>query len=192
MMAADRQGNKGTWKALCFLVILFVELVVCLLLFLPQSEVLRSANRQANMVDEQVRETEKAPELLQKIKGKLEETERTLDALNTFCSPDPAHTIMNAVAESVPKAGVELVALEPDKGGGNRGAGPAELWQLRVRGAFRNLLRLLAEVQKQGVLLHSDGFTLERGKETDLDLSVKLGVWSEQAFRRVTKAGAAK
>lgn len=189
-MNTVEQQYKRTWRAVILAAIAVAELIVCMLLFIPQSEILANARRQAVLVDKQVAEIEQAPKIIQEIEAQVREAGNALEQLNLLSEDAPEQVLMGAVSKALKSTGVKLTEFSPDRKSARGEGTPAVLWQLRCRGTFSKLMSLLGEIQKQGVLLHSDGFTLSAGADGDIDLNVVLGVWTEKAFRSAAASGA--
>jgi len=187
-MSTDERHYKRTWWAISLVVIAIAELIVCLLLFIPQSEVLANARRQQALVDQQVAEIEQAPRVVREIEGQIAQTENTLTQLNLFSKDAPEQALIAAVSRALAATGVELSEFRPDRKTARTESVPADLWQLRCHGSFGQLMSLLVEVQKQNIVVRSDGFSLAAA-DGRIDLTASLGVWTEKALRTATAAG---
>jgi len=203
MSAPQKEQSSRIWWILCPAGVCVAEAIVCLFLFIPQGALLADARRQTQIVDERVGEVSRAPGIIQEIIKKLNTTQRFLGQSHMFATGPVDQVLMSAVANALKEVGgVELVSLLPKaakktaaatagKQSPTAGSAGADLWRLTCRGRLANLMALLNEIQGNGVLLNADGFSLERNS-TDFEATVLLGVWSEQAFNRVAKRGAAK
>lgn len=204
MRPSQKKHSSRIWWVLCPAAVCVAEGLVCLFLFVPQSALLADAQRQTQIVDERVGEVSHAPGIIAEILERLETTQQFLSQSNMFSSGPVDHVLMSAVAGALERVqGVELVSLLPkatkqtaaatntkQSSAGARPTG-ADLWTLTCRGRLANVMSLLNEIQGNGVLLNANGFSLEQ-KKADFEVTVLLGVWSEQAFSQVAQRGAAK
>ncbi|MBT3374207.1 MAG: hypothetical protein HN742_09625 [Lentisphaerae bacterium] len=203
MSASQKTNSLRIWWILCPVTVCVALGLVCLLLFVPQSALLADARRQTQIVDERVGEVSRAPGIIEEIVTGLDTTQEFMGQANMLASGPVDQILVAAVADALEEVGgIELIALLPKKARKTAAAANgkasstsqtpgADLWRLTCRGRLANVMALLNEVQSNGVLLNAAGFTLER-KKTDFEVTVLLGVWSEQAFSRVAKRGAGK
>jgi len=201
MNISRKKQASRIWWVLCPAAVCVAEGLVCLFLFVPQAALLADAQRQTQIVDERVGEVSRAPGIIQEILRKLSTTQEFLGQSHMFAVGPVDRVLMSAVAHALEEVGgVELISLLPKaakktaaatagKQSPTAGSSGADLWRLTCRGRLANVMALLNEIQGNGVLLNADGFSLKRSK-TDFEITVLLGVWSEQAFTRVAKRGA--
>lgn len=203
MNTSQKKQSSRIWLTLCPACVCVAEGIVCLFLFIPQAALLADARRQTEIVDERVGEVSSAPGIIQEIITRLNTTKEFLGQSHMFATGPMDQVLMSAVANALGEVGeVELVSLLPKavkktaaatagKQSVTAGSAAADLWRLTCRGHLANVMALLNQIQGNGVLLNADGFSLERDG-IDFEVTVLLGVWSEQAFTRVAKRGAEK
>lgn len=178
------------WTLGCALVAIALQAGFSALVFIPQNRLLEVLREQDAEIERIALNHARSAEKLREAGLGIETAAAELAALNLPGVQPPPHAILEAVGQAVRVGGVRMAGM-------NRTAAsspqlPPEqvpFWTIKLQGAFPEVIRFLTRIERQGILLGSQGFKMWTDpREEGIIVEVAVSSHTEQTLANLHQA----